>query len=91
VSPGPWVETVTARVGVDVNQDGQVDEWSDWQQVQESYHYIPGFSRQVAKTPAALDLSSLPAGYGFQVEFKIEDSTENKSKPIIESLELVYE
>ena len=41
--------------------------------------------------PAALDLSKFPDGYAFQVELKIADSTDNKSKPIIESLELTLE
>ncbi|MDP0490899.1 MAG: hypothetical protein Q7Q71_07620 [Verrucomicrobiota bacterium JB023] len=91
VSPGPWVETVTARVGVDTDKDGQVDQWTDWQEVKESYERIEGFSRQVAKKPAELDLSGLPEGFGFQVEVKIDDSTENKSKPIIESLELSFD
>jgi len=28
VSPGPWVETVAVRVGVDTNQDGSVNQWT---------------------------------------------------------------
>lgn len=91
VSPGPWVETVEARVGVDTNNDGKVDEWSEWAELKESYDYIEGFAKQVAKNPASLDLSGLPEGYGFQVELKITDSTENKSKPMIESLILDLE
>ena len=90
-SPGPWVETVTARVGVDTNNDGKINEWTDWSEVKESYDYTPGFSKQVATTPAQLDVSSLPEGYGFQVELKIDDSTENKSKPIVEGLTLSFE
>jgi hypothetical protein len=91
VSPGPWVETVEARVGVDTDKDGKADQWSEWAEIRESYDYIPGFSKQVAKTPASLDLSDLPEGYGFQVELKITDSTENKSKPMIEGLGLSFE
>ncbi len=90
-SPGPWVETVTARVGVDTDNDQKIDEWTDWQEVKESYDYIPGFSKQVAKTPAQMDLSVLPDGFGFQVEIKMEDSTENKSKPMIEGIQLELE
>ncbi|NNE90540.1 MAG: hypothetical protein HKN23_02740 [Verrucomicrobiales bacterium] len=90
-SPGPWVETVTVRVGVDVDKDGAVDEWTDWQEVKETYDYIEGFSKQVKKTPASLDVSKLPEGFGFQIEVKIEDSTENKSKPMIEAIELSFE
>ncbi|MFD2303652.1 hypothetical protein [Roseibacillus ishigakijimensis] len=90
VSPGPWVETVTARVGVDTDNDGAADTWSDWQEVKESYEPVEGFARQVAKTPAALDLSALPAGYGFQVELKVEDATDNKSKPLLDSLRVSF-
>ena len=52
---------------------------------------IKGFSKQIKCVPAALDLSKFPDGYAFQVELKIADSTDNKSKPIIESLELAFE
>jgi len=91
ISPGPWVETVEARVGVDTVGDGKVDAWSDWAELKESYDYIEGFAKQVKRTPATMDLSSLPQGYGFQIELKLTDSTENKSKPILESLRLTFE
>lgn len=91
VSPGPWVEKVDARVGVDTDNDGKADRWSDWAEVKESYDYIEGFSKQVKRTPASLDLSKLPAGYGFQVEVKLTDATENKSKPMIEALQLSFD
>ncbi len=90
ISDGPWVETVEARVGVDTDNDNKVDQWTDWTQVKESYDYIKGFSRQVAKKPAQLDLSKLPAGFGFQVELRLTDSTENKSKPMIDSLSVSF-
>ena len=54
VSPGPWVETVEARVGVDTDNDQKIDQWTDWTQIKESYDYIPGFSKQIARTPAQL-------------------------------------
>ena len=90
-SPGPWVETVEVRVGVDTDNDGKSDKWSDWQQVKEAYDYIPGFSKQIKTTPASLDLSALPEGFGFQFEIKLTDSTDNKSKPILEGIELSFE
>ena len=70
VSPGPWVETVEARVGVDTDNDDKIDQWTDWTELKESYDYIPGFSKQIARTPAELDLSKLPAGYGFQIQLQ---------------------
>jgi len=60
-------------------------------EVKELYDYIEGFSKQVSREAATLDLSGLPAGYGFQVEMKITDRTENKSKPMIESLRLSFD
>ncbi|MDB4353850.1 hypothetical protein N9Z02_00960, partial [Akkermansiaceae bacterium] len=90
ISSGPWVETAEVRVGVDTDNDGKSDKWSDWQQVKESYDYIEGFAKQVKKTPASLDLSALPEGYGFQFEIKLTDSTDNESKPILEGMELNF-
>ena len=89
VSPGPWVEDVEVRVGVDTDNDQTVDQWTEWAKVKETYDYIEGFSKQVAKTPAQVDLASLPAGFGFQFEVKLKDTTENKSKPILEKVELI--
>ncbi|MEO1618535.1 MAG: hypothetical protein AAFV88_21965 [Planctomycetota bacterium] len=90
-SPGPWVETVEARVGVDTDQDQKIDQWTDWIEIKESYDYIPGFSKQIAKTPAELMLSDLPEGYGHQIELRLTDTTENKSKPILERITLAFE
>ena len=90
ISPGPWVETVEVRVGVDTNNDGTANQWTGWQEVKESYDYIPGFSKQVAKTPAKLDSSDLPEGFGFQFELRLTDTTENNSKPILEKVTIQY-
>ena len=90
VSPGPWVETVTARVGVDTSNDGKADTWSDWQEAKEQYEYIKGFSKQIQRIPASMDLSRLPEGYGFCFELKLEDTTANASKPMLDSLEIHF-
>ena len=90
LSPGPWVETVEVRVGVDTKNDGKIDQWSNWSVVKEKYDYIPGFAKQVKRIPAELDLSGLPAGFRFQVELRLSDSTDNKSKPIIDQLILSF-
>ncbi|MDF7808373.1 hypothetical protein P4E94_13040 [Pontiellaceae bacterium B12219] len=90
VSPGPWVETVEVRVGVDTSNDGNVDQWSDWQTVSEQYEPIDGFSKQIAKTAAQMDLSGLPEGYGFQFEIKLTDTTENESKPILDTVSVMF-
>lgn len=91
VSPGPWVEEVKARAGVDTDNDGKIDQWTDWQAVNESYAYTPGFAKIVEKTPASIDLSSLPAGFGFQFEFSMKDTTENESKPIVDKVTIAFE
>ncbi|MCJ8165737.1 hypothetical protein MKJ04_12865 [Pontibacter sp. E15-1] len=91
VSPGPWVEDVALRVGVDTNNDGFANYWTSWQTVSEAYSTVKGFSKQVAKTPAMVDLASLPQGYGFQFEVRITDSTENSSKPILDRLTLTFD
>ena len=90
VSPGPWVEKVEARVGVDTTNDGKADTWTDWQEVKERYDHIKGFAKQIKRIPASLDLSQLPAGYGFCFELRIEDATENKSKPMLDSVEISF-
>ncbi|MFT4549953.1 MAG: hypothetical protein ACI9MB_003928, partial [Verrucomicrobiales bacterium] len=89
-SPGPWVESVEVRVGVDTDDDAQVDQWSEWQKVKETYDHTPGFAKQVSKTPASIDLSKLPAGFGFQFEIRMIDTTENKSKPILDKVTLSF-
>jgi hypothetical protein len=90
LSPGPWVEKVEVRVGVDVSNNGKIDHWTSWKEVKESYDYIPGFSKQIKVTPALAALDDLPAGYGFQVEMKLTDKTDNLSKPLIKGLELSF-
>ena len=90
VSKGPWVEKVESRVGVDTSNNGKIDKWSKWSEMKESYDYIKGFSKQIKKTPAKLNLADLPAGFGFQIEVKISGSTSNASKPLIESLDLSF-
>jgi len=90
VSPGPWVDGVEVRVGVDEDGDGQTDEWTPWQRIKESYAQKPGFARIVDVTPASMNLSSLPAGKGVQFEFRTEQLGENKVQPIIDSVEIEY-
>lgn len=85
-STGPWVESIEVRVGVDTDNDTKIDHWNEWQKVTESYDYTPGFVKHVQKTPAAIDLSDLPEGYGFQFEVRMLDTTENNSKPILDKI-----
>lgn len=91
VSPGPWVPGVEARVGVDTNGDGEADTWTKWQEVEEQYHLIEGFSKQVARTDASLDLRTLPPGYGHCFAFRVTDATENDSRPELEKIILFFD
>ena len=90
VSPGPWVETVEVRVGVDTNKDGKVDAWSKWAEVKEKYDHIPGFSKQIERIPASLNLKKLPKGHGLGFEIRLSDTTENHSKPLIDQVEISF-
>jgi hypothetical protein len=90
VSPGPWVETVHARAGVDTDNDGKINQWTKWQVVTEKYEYKPGFAKLIDKTQASIDLSDLPAGFGYQFEFKMTDTTANKSKPIMDKVTVKF-
>ena len=90
VSPGPWVNDVEVRVGVDTNNDQTIDKYTDWTKVTETYDYVSGFSKQVARKPARLDLASLPEGYGFQFEVKLNDTTSNVSQPTLDRIQLSF-
>lgn len=91
VSPGPWVEKVEARVGVDTDNDGKIDTWTDWTEVKETYDYIEGFAKQIKKTPAAIDLSDLVAGCAYQFEFKTTQTTDNGVLPVMDKVTLEFE
>ena len=55
-----------------------IDQWSKWQDAEETYAKIKGFSKQVDRKPAKVSFSDFPAGKGFQIEMKLlagEDDT----------------
>jgi len=74
ISPGPWVAGVVGRTGVDTDNDGKVDQWTEWQEVKEDYSHKPGFAKHVVKTHAAIDTTTLPEGFGFQFEILVAES-----------------
>ncbi len=73
-STGPWVEGVEAQAGVDTDGDGEIDVWTDWQDVSESYGRIDGFAKAYSVDPATLDLSGLPEGYAIQFRIRAADA-----------------
>jgi hypothetical protein len=89
-SPGPWVNGVEARAGADIDGNGTIDTWTTWQTVREQYSHTPNFLRVVTLTPAQLDLSGLPGGYGFQFEFRVDDTVVANVSPIMDRVEMTY-
>ncbi|MFO7724456.1 MAG: hypothetical protein R6V45_02820 [Oceanipulchritudo sp.] len=90
VSPGPWVDTVEARVGVDTNGNGEIDLWTDWQRIKENYAYIKGFAKQVKRLPATVDVSRLPTGFGFSFAFRVHGSP-GAAVPALDRITLTFE
>ncbi|MEC3908807.1 hypothetical protein VOI54_17400 [Tamlana sp. 2201CG12-4] len=87
VSNGPWINGVSVRVGVDSNSDKKIDTWTNWKNIKETYNHTPGFPRVVSKTPASLDLASLPKTQYVQFEFKIEkDQDGTDTYPILDKI-----
>lgn len=91
VSPGPWVNSVEVRVGVDTSRDGKADTWTDWEEVSERYDYIEGFAKQIRRLPAMVNMGQLPPCYGICFEIRISDVTANDSKPILDTVTVSFE
>jgi hypothetical protein len=93
ISRGPWVDAVQARAGVDTDNDGQIDQWTDWQTVRETYARNPGFARVIETTPATLDLTALPAGRGFKFAFRIKPNPDagHDARAIIDRVIMSFE
>ena len=90
ISSGPWVDGVEARAGVDTNGDDIIDEWTDWQSLSEGYDHTPGYPRIITLTPAAIDMSGLSAGLGFQFELRLDDNVVSGSTPIMDRVEMSF-
>ena len=86
VSDGPWVGKAKVRAGVDKDGNGQIDQWSNWQDARETYSYIPGFAKQVDRKPAKVSFSDLPAGKGFQIEVKLVSPKDQEILPKLDQL-----
>ena len=86
VSDGPWVGMAKLRAGVDKDGDDKIDQWSKWQNAEETYSIIKGFSKQVDRKPAKVSFSDLPAGKGFQVEIKLFADEDDVVLPKIDQL-----
>ena len=87
-SSGPWVDGVEAQAGVDTDGDGEIDVWTEWQDVSEQYSRIDGFAKAYAVDPADLDLSGLPDGFGIQFRIRTNDTAAVFDSVIVESTTL---
>ncbi|UCG84889.1 MAG: hypothetical protein JSW71_13160 [Gemmatimonadota bacterium] len=87
-SDGPWVDGVEARVGVDTDKDGIIDQWTEFVRIQETYSQKPGFVRVIDASPATLNASNLPAGYGFKIEFRTHEH--EGFQPVIDAVEVTF-
>ena len=56
VSPGPWVETVEVRVGVDTNKDGSIDKWTTGKPSKRATTTSPASRSRSQRLRAQLDL-----------------------------------
>ena len=87
VSPGPWVDAVEARVGLDTTGNGKIDQWTQWQVVREQYDHTPDYARVVHVSPASIDLSKLPPAHGVKFEFKLNKATnETDTQPLMDKV-----
>ena len=91
ITPGPWVPGVQARVGVDTNNDGKIDEFTPWQEIKRTMVIKKGFSQVINVTPAKIDLTPLPSGFAFSFEFKINAKDSTKVLPIMDSVKLSFQ
>jgi len=91
ISPGPWVDGVEARAGVDTDGNGTIDVWTEFQDISESYDHTPGYAKIVTTTPASIDMSGLPAGFGFQFEFTLNDTVVSDVSPIMDKVVMDFE
>lgn len=88
ISNGPWVDGVEVRAGVDIDNDGSIDNWTEFTKIKESYSQKSGFLRVVETLPATLDLSGLEAGYAFKIELRFYK--ENGVFPTLDSFEVDF-
>ena len=84
MSDGPWQPGMRGRLGVDVDDDGTVEQWTDWQELTETYQRKPGFARVIDVNPAAVSAHGLPITntYVFEIE---------STGPNLDSLSLIID
>lgn len=89
VSEGPWVDGVELRVGVDINGDDVIDNWSDYVQIKELYSKNSCYAKVVNVVPAKATLPDLEAAYGFSIQIRLH--SKNGFFPVIDSMNLIFQ
>lgn len=89
MSSGPWVDGVEVRAGVDIDDDGEIDRWTEFRRVTESYRQKPGFIRVVESSPAQFLPNDLPAGYGFTFELRLSET--EQAVPVMDSMQIEFQ
>ena len=87
ISNGPWNRKVQIRFGIDTNNDGVTDLWTNYQEIKEIYKQKENFVYIVEKASAMAVVNK--EAYGVVVELKVE-TEDRESKIIIESIEIKY-
>lgn len=90
ISSGPWLDALEVRIGVDIAGNGEIDQWTSWQGIKETYSRKPGFARIINVAPASPDVSSLPEGYGFCFEYRTHQSQEYDLNLSMQSVEFEF-
>ena len=95
VSDGPWIDTVQARAGADIDGDGNIDQWTEWQNLKEEYSQKPGFARIVDVKEAQLNCQELPESQAFKFEVrtksKYNDLKGQDIQPLLDSIEINFQ
>ena len=85
VSPGPWVDQIFIRAGVDTDHDGKIDQWTKFEKIKEAYKQKPGYTKVIEVKQAVFSAESLPPGWAFKIE--IMTGPNNSLRPVINTLE----
>ena len=88
ISDGPWVDGVEVRVGIDTNNNGEIDKWTDFKYLKEKYKQKEGFVKVIETIPATMLFPNLEKGYGFKIEFRLRKK--NGVYPILGSFKALF-
>lgn len=88
MSTGPWLDGVEVRLGLDINNDNDVDYWTKFRKIKESYSLKKGFTKVIDVIDAEISFDSIYL-YGFKIEFRLNEK--NGCYPEISHLNIILE